>query len=660
MAGPWEKYQSGPWEKYQQPTITPQPGAWEDMWAGIKRGAAELADNWIHEGMLANPAAAELMAESDQAGIRANGAISESLHGGAGIASLADEPVTGWGKGAKWVPEVAAAIPGWEMTADTVLPQTLGKMAERATGQRLAGWVVDKAQRGILGGLGSDMTTGQAPSLGGSAGDAAANVFTEALFHVPLGLRYARELIGQGESAVADAAAHMGVTPTAGTLSSKKTLQTLENMLQHIPGAAGLIDAARRGEWEGLSRFVGEVKGDLGYQEGTGQLGDDIKQAIDQHIKDFKAENEKLYDNVFSKLHVKDKIKTANFGDALQSISTRYAEEPEMASVLGNKFVDQLAELYSGAKAKADDPEMQGILYSLTGRMQNGEMSTQVARALRQRISAAIGAPDAAFKGVEDADLSRLYGALSVDLDAHMVSLGGDVADAWRAANDHYAEGRALIDQALQSVNATKTGDAVYQQLFGNPSGALNLASTQKLQALFTALPEAERNRIAAEVVHRAGLEGAGAAGVAGRQFNPASFLTSWNKLAPEAKTLLFDAGHAKDLDAIATYSAALKDLAKTANHSNTANHMMMYAFWSGAMNPIRWPIMALTAAGGNLTAKLLTNPRFARWLVDASLAESGSAVREKAAALVAMYVNHPDMRSDITDFLRGASPEEQ
>ncbi|EIA3336355.1 hypothetical protein ACSVMK_11375 [Salmonella enterica] len=611
-----------------------QPKAKESVWGDLTHGLGELVDNWIHEGVLASPATADFINNSEAVGIHPTGATADTLRGNNAIAALTPEPKTITGTLISMAPTMAAAIPGWEAGAESVA----AALTDRATPK-----VIQWAAKGLGGTLGSDVTSGEEITPENLSAGTGANILMETLFHVPNGLKAIKALLAKNDADVLSAADHIGVTPTVGTVTNRPWVQTLEKMLSKVPGA-NAINLAHSKELETLASYVEQIKSNLGYVGSPNGLGSNLKQAVSDYLEKFKSESNELYDNVFKKIDSRDKIKTPEFGDVLSEIANRFSTEPDWDKLLGNKKIKEIFELYTGALEKTSDPEMQGILYSLTGKMQDGAMSTQTARSLKRLLNDSLSSPSSAFKDTSDADISRLLEALNKDIEGHMIRSG--VGDAWRKAQDHYAAGRALYEQALKSVDMTTNGDNVYTALFGNQAGGFKPFGVDAAIALKETLTQEQWNQVAAEVVHRMGMESAGAAGAGGREFNPSTFLTNWNRLDSDAKELLFSAEHANDLNQLAIYSDALKKLGRQENHSNTAHHGAMWSLLTGAViSPIHGiPALIGVTGGAKLSSLLFTNPQAARLVVEAAQAESPNALQAALAKMVAISIAHPEL----------------
>lgn len=138
-------------------------------------------------------------------------------------------------------------------------------------------------------------------------------------------------------------------------------------------------------------------------------------------------------------------------------------------------------------------------------------------------------------------------------------------------------------------------------------------------------LPEEGQKAVTAAALRRMGLANAGAQDAAGEAFSAATFLTNWNKASPEARRALFDRygkGFSRDMDRIASVAERIKNGGQAiANPSGTAKQGAQFAYWGGLGGALMTGQvgaalgLGLGGVGSNLAARLMTNPRFVKWL---------------------------------------------
>lgn len=98
------------------------------------------------------------------------------------------------------------------------------------------------------------------------------------------------------------------------------------------------------------------------------------------------------------------------------------------------------------------------------------------------------------------------------------------------------------------------------------------------------------------------------------KEFSPAQFVTDWNNISPQAKSLLFDAKHRQAIDDITTIAERHRDVfRKFGNPSGSATNLtftgVVAALTGAATNPLLAMKLIFGAGGGYFTSKLLASP---------------------------------------------------
>jgi hypothetical protein len=169
---------------------------------------------------------------------------------------------------------------------------------------------------------------------------------------------------------------------------------------------------------------------------------------------------------------------------------------------------------------------------------------------------------------------------------------------------------------------------------------------------------------ISATVLRRLGLAKAGVQGDLGDQFSTETFLTNWNLLSKEAKSTLFDRygpTFRKDMDTIAKVAANLRQGSQVFRNPSGTAQAQTQAATAGAfaLSVLTGQVAAAgTIAAGvgvaNLLARVMTNPRFVRWLARSTEFPKGS-----YAAQVSQLA-HLARNEDDRDLARAAALLEQ
>ena len=303
--------------------------------------------------------------------------------------------------------------------------------------------------------------------------------------------------------------------------------------------------------------------------------------------------------------------------------------------------------------ARFSNSVVQGIAEDIQAA--GGRLSWSDASKLRSKIRTRL-LKDPQLRGtVDDAAVSRIYGALTDDLEAGASALGGPgAARAWQQANRFYRAGVERQAKALDSVFGAGSGEKAYDQIVSAASSGAR-ADVRKISAVKRSLPPEQWGDIAATVIDRMGRPTAGAANaVDGEAFSVSTFLTNYAKLSPQGREILFGSlgggGQGAtalkgELDNLAQVVARLKDVEKGANVSksgvslqNTGTTAAVGGGIAAAAMGNPAPLVGVTGglAGMRLTGEMLTNPAAVRWLskLAQASARGPGAVRAQTAAL--------------------------
>lgn len=623
MANPWEKYQKAesgkPWERYQHA----QQDEPESLWSDIKRGSEQLAENYITSlsgfaERLNNPGEAILHPELSAAGHL------DAIHP---YSDQIAAPKTITGSVVEALPTVAASIPGTNAAMADLETMTLPTLLK---------W----AKKGMAMTIGGDISSGDQITPENLAAGTGANMLMEGVFHIPAGLKGVVSRIEGNNAEVLAAADRIGVPLTVGQVTRRPWLQSMEAAVNKLPGARAISDTYKK-QRDILGQIIDRHAAELGKEASPNALGAEIKKATEQYLHNFKADSESLYDSVYSKIGKVRKINTTRFSDLLGQINGRFS---------GSGFEDLfdvpfIKKLTAGAKRAPG-----GVMAN--GRKQT-VMQLRHARELIAEMSDAIGANAPAFKGMSDAQIERLRGALAEDIGQAFGAHG--LGKEWDAVQGHYAAGRKLYEEALQSYDLTATADNLYKNIFGESGAGLKPINLTDAKALRATMPGGVWNKVRAEILSRMGEEGAGAAGAEGRKFSENTFMTNWTKLPADVRAELFGGELENTLEDVVKVSDALKANNLARNFSNTA-HVAAITSWltSTATALITGNPIAAVAFGAGTPlmgagfGRLLTNPAAARALVDISTATDQPAIQKAVNRLAVILIAHPELARGI------------
>jgi hypothetical protein len=247
-------------------------------------------------------------------------------------------------------------------------------------------------------------------------------------------------------------------------------------------------------------------------------------------------------------------------------------------------------------------------------------------KALRSQIGEEIGQQLLGEKTLKS-DLRALYGALSQDMEATAIAQGPKALAAFKKANAFHAQGERRIENAITTLigkdadKAPEAAASLMMRLTSGSKGDLKLLA----QVRKTLKPD-EWGQVSNGLIRVAGQP----VNSMGREFNPATFVKTFQDMSPGAKNLLFGKGDLRtNLD---KFVGVMEGIAKnngTRNVSNTAFPLAGLTSTGIAATigssiggaPGALVAIGLNAAGQKYAAKMWTNPSFVRWVTGYSKA---------------------------------------
>lgn len=501
------------------------------------------------------------------------------------------------------------------------IAQNLAVGAGSGVGQQVAR---DTGQNEIVGAIAGGLTGQGLATAGAKAVGAARNV---------------------GQGSMYQDFVDAGVTPR---LPGDATESPMWGRIQSSLGAVGyrdIYDAARQ-QVDDLARAAEGIAGNVG----TGRTLDDAGTALISGANTWRSNwqnaSTRLYGAFDGMVPSDTRVALDNTLDVLTGGSRQFPDTPNMSR-------------------RFESPLFRGLLDDLNIDAANGTISFRSLQSARSKVGERLAAPSL-VTDADRADLNRLYGALSADMEQAAVNAGPDAANAFQTATGHYRDGLNRINGDLAPLlreNATAV-DA-YQYAMGQAQRGVD-----RLEQLRAAMPDPEWNRFVSSEIRRLGSATPGAQNATADAFSPATFLTNYAKLQRSGAADVLFAGDLKtSLDRMARITESLKNSQKLWNHSNSAGT----SFWlgilrAGAMGggggaafgvaPTAALSAALTFTGGKIGAALFTTPAFVKWL--ATAAEDTSMTGRGILSGVARFAmqaaaNDPDIRDDVDAKLQQA-----
>ncbi|QVJ07696.1 hypothetical protein L7H23_01245 [Sphingopyxis sp. BSN-002] len=276
-----------------------------------------------------------------------------------------------------------------------------------------------------------------------------------------------------------------------------------------------------------------------------------------------------------------------------------------------------------------------------------GKISWEDMRRLRSIVGQISGKPSLSSDGAADAAMRKFYGALTQDIEQAAAAHSPEAAKAFSRANNYWRGRQDRIDNVMVSLLGQKgeaSAESTFQQLerWSSHKGG----DFSKLARAIRSMPPEEANTVRATIIDRLGDANPGAQGAANDNFSADTFLTQWSKLGDRAKAVLFQGEHRKALDDLATVFEGTKFSRGFDNNSRTGLINSSIATLGATMaEPISGITLGVTQLAGG---KLLSSPRFARWLVALSKKPNPSAQLAHINQLTAIARAEPIIANDI------------
>lgn len=410
-------------------------------------------------------------------------------------------------------------------------------------------------------------------------------------------------------NSAAGAAKELGITPSLGMTG--KTGGMAAATLEKVPFAADMVakDAARAvGEVEGAFRKV--ISGGLS----PSSAGELLQKGLVAFVEKFQKRSSELYDNVAKYIPQGKRVQLDKTRGTITAFQQHFAENPALAKKLGlDKWNGVIAEMQAPPKTFGREfLEKNGVdPVTVFGPAKEGGMSWAALSAFRTEIGKAIGQQTGELTDVSMARLKQLYGALTADMEAAAKAAGPKAYQAWTRANGFYKSGAKRMERSLDStINATHP-ERAFEAFDALTQADRSTADIVRMRQIKASLSRDDWTQISESIADRLGKAKSGAQNADGNVFSPATFLTEWNKMSPDARRILFDEPVRIELEKIAKVSEAVKAGQAERNFSNTGTLVWAAALLKGfAVAPISTTV---AVTGTMVSAKAMTSPIFLR-----------------------------------------------
>ena len=416
----------------------------------------------------------------------------------------------------------------------------------------------------------------------------------------------------------AQAAHDLRITPSlsmsgkAGAMASaflEKTVLTGARLGRDTARAAAEIEGAAH-----------RITGMIGKADGPYGAGTALQAGLRDHVQRVKARSGQMYAAVAKEIPPDTRMSLDITHTSMASLKEAFKDNPELAQKLGLNQWD--AVLKEAGK--------------------NG-ISWDAATQFRSSVGEAIGSLSGPLADQSQGRLKALYGSLTADMERTAKASGTKAYQAWERANTYYKRSAERIEKQLDGTISAKSPERAFELFYSAALGDRSSSDLGRLTAIKASLKPGEWRDVSASIVDRLGKATPGQQGAAGDTFSPATFLTNWNKMAPDARRILLPEDARTELEKLMSVAEAAKRGGLERNTSNTGSIVTGVALANAGFAA---PITTALASGAlTLSARGLTDPWFLRALNDAQ--------RGNPKAIAAMAAGNGPFKADASEVVR-------
>lgn len=419
-----------------------------------------------------------------------------------------------------------------------------------------------------------------------------------------------------------------GITPRmAGDVAGSRVAQQLTAKLQDAPITGSIIQKAAQQTRDEIAAAIENRAASYGAGTSPEIAGKAIERGVKGYADTVKARADVLYDRLGKTIPAITPVTATNTTTAVGELVSKMPNLPATAESLTPTLFKRLA----------DD-------LSKNGTPTFGELS-----ALRTEVGKRLSDPWL-IDDVGRADLKRLYAATTLDLRDTAANIGPRALKEFDDSAKFYKQQMDFLEGAFQKFGSLGvTPEKMYQWAIAEG----RLGAT-RLRDLKRAMPQDEFGLVSSTVLRTIGKRASDGA------FDPATFISNWEKLSPEAKTALFDGrqwGQYKEsVDRIAAIAKDFRETGRLANTSRTAGTAQLLEWFGVLAGAGTYAGGAVGGAGAVVTqaatqaafSKLLVNPAFAVWL---STPIPAGGIPRHVALLAPMAARYPEIADLLKQF---------
>tara|TARA_R110002050_G_scaffold2506_2_gene14524 strand:+ start:27595 stop:29880 length:2286 start_codon:yes stop_codon:yes gene_type:complete len=467
---------------------------------------------------------------------------------------------------------------------------------------------------------------------------------------IPAAISSVKKALGGGTAKsqiIYDTLVANNIKPTAGTITAGRGAGRLESALDQAAASATIMRNQIDEVIDGAQAASEKLASKIGQPVSQQQQGIKMQEAAQSAIEKFTVQQSKLETELAEKIG----------DDTLFSIDSirGFYDELISASASMPRFTKRA---FGDAKLLLDD-----IILDAAGN--NGRIPYSEFRRVRTLLGEKMSDMT---EGSGRTMYKRMYGHMTDDLKFGADSLGfgkmfDDAVDFTKSFKQEY-------DDFLNKIIDYDAPEMGYRFLMNSRKDGGTYF--QKLKEQFT---EEEWQDVSATIIQKMGYKNFG--NEADEAFSTATFLNNWKSISLEAKKTLFSETRKGDalleeLNGLIDVFSALNKNARLAGHSNSGSvaHTLnlMNALGGNAGAVILGVIgfgagvgpaaaaLATTFIGGvvtpNVSARLITNPAFVKWLATSASVKTGKQAGEHMGRLIGISQANPEIASEIDEYI--------
>lgn len=519
----------------------------------------------------------------------------------------------------------------------------VGTVAGAGLGTAAGGQIADLTHEFLLGGIRTESTLERTVN---AAIDFGSGAIGQRLGEVaPAAAKRALGGLSAKAQALVQSFRAFGIDAPAGAVSGSRTLATAERMLENTPGGGDVLQKQAETVLEQTSAAAKKLVARVGTPrtpEGASVAIEDAARAASLRFTERQAA---AYERAFDLIGADTPVLGSNVTALREAMQQELAAAPRS---LGSALRPAIRILQG-----IEDDAADGLAFSALR-----EVRSAIGRDLAQPVL--VGGT-----GARNEALKRVYGALTLDMSDAAARAGPEAAAAIKSADAMTRRFMTESADLLKKIDNFGGDDRAFRFVMQSArDGGRTLA---RMRGQFTA---EEWDTVAASVLGRMGKPLPGVAHEA--EFSIATFLTNWNKMAPEARKVLFSGrryqGLGRELDRLVDVMGSLKGMQAVANTSNTARSMIYFstlqtlvgALAGGAAGGPGGSVGGAAAAivAPRVAARLITSPRFVSWLTTPVTAPSALGPHIARLASIAK-ASDPDLRLAIEDYAKALASQD-